>query len=37
MRAAWFRREDEGKKRTVVITIGHRSGETTGNVMSVEK
>ncbi len=29
--------EDEGKKRTVVITIGSSSGETTGNVMSIEK
>jgi hypothetical protein len=29
--------EDEGKKRTVVITVGSSAGETTGNVMSVEK
>jgi hypothetical protein len=29
--------EDDGKKRTIVVTIGSSSGETTGNVMSIEK
>lgn len=29
--------EDDEKKRTVVVTVGSSAGETTGNVMSVEK
>ena len=29
--------EDEGKKHTVVVTVGSSAGETTGNVMSIEK